>query len=286
MSTTIANARGAPTGVVVAAVATGFGALPLLVGLGEPTLPTGSLYGAGWPAFGVAAALLLDRAVEQRLCRALAMLAVIPAAMVAIALPTSDEPVWTRVEDLWRSVDVVVVLLTLVVLAWATGYNPGRAQRRRMFWLLVWSAVVLGTVVLAESVLAPRAEAVVLTLGMWSLAGLVVRLTISTELRPVDEPLLDIAAVTVTLAVGAGVGVVVRLASARVGGPAPELTAAFAALVCSVLTWPGVALWRRSWLARRYGTGTLTADDVASITADLHRLQDPRELLAKAATAW
>jgi signal transduction histidine kinase len=269
--------------VVVAALATGFGALPLLAGFGEPALPTGALYGAGWPAFGVAAALLVDRAAEPRLCRSLALLAMIPAVMVALALATGDQPIWAHLEELWRAADVVIALFTLVVLAWAMGYTPGRTQRRRLFWLMVCSVVVLATVVAADSALEPRAQAVVLTLGMWSIAGLVARLTMSTEFRPVEEPLLDIALVTVTLAIGAAVGLVVRLVGARAGIPAPELTAAFAALVSSALTWPAVARWRRSWLAHRYGTGTLSSADVASITADLHRMRDPRELLAKAA---
>jgi signal transduction histidine kinase len=270
-------------GVVVAAVATGFGALPLLAGFAGSSVSTGALYGAGWPAFGVAAALLLDRGTEPRVGWALAALALVPAAMVVIALPTAGDTVWSRVEDLWRAADVVVVLLTLVLLAWAMGYAPGRTPRRRLFWLLVWSAVVVGTVVVADSTLDARAEAVVLTLGMWSLAGLVTRLTIASEFRPVDEPLVDVVAVALILAIGAAVGVVVRLAGTRAGIPAPDPTAAFAAVTSTALAWPAAAWWRRSWLARRYGTGTLTPADVASITADLHHLTDSRELLAKAA---
>ena len=271
--------------MVVAAVATGFGAMPLLAGFSEPRLPTGALYGAGWPAFGVAAALLLDRATEPRVGRALVMLALVPAVMVmtAIVLPFGDGPVGTRVEDLWRATDVVVVLLTLVVLGWAMGYAPGRAPRRRLFWLLVWSAVVLGTVVAADSALDARAEAVVLTLGMWSLAGLVARLTIATEFRPVDEPLLDVVASSLTLAFGVAAGVMVRLAGVRAGIPAPDLAAAFTVVASTALAWPAVAWWRRLRLASRYGTGTLSPTDVASITADLHHLTDPRELLVKAA---
>ena len=283
MSTAVASARGASAGVVIAAVATGFGALPLLAGFSDSRVPTGALYGAGWPAFGVAAAILLDRGTDPRVGRAVAALAIVPAAMAAIALPTAGGPVWIRVEELWRAADFVVVLLTLVLLAWAMGYAPGRIPRRRLFWVLVWSAVVVGTVAVADSTLDTRGEAVVLTLGMWSLAGLVTRLTTATELRPVDEPLLDVVAAALTLAIGAAVGVLVRLAGTRAGIPAPDLTAAFAAVASTALGWPTAAWLRRSRLARRYGTGTLTPADVASITADLHHLTDPRELVAKAA---
>ncbi|MEP7090337.1 MAG: ATP-binding protein [Nocardioidaceae bacterium] len=270
-------------GVVVAAVATGFGALPLLVAFGESTVPTGALYGAGWSAFGVAAALVLDRGTESRLGRVLAVLAVVPTVMAAIALLPAGAPAWTRLEDLWHRADILVVLLTLVMLAWGTGHAPGRTPRRRLFWLLVWSAAMLGAVVVAASALDTRGEAVVVTLGMWSLAGLVTRLAVATDLRPIDEPLLDLVTVALTLAIGAAVGVMVRLAGARAGIPAPDLAVAFGAVTSTALAWPAAAWWRRARLVHRYGTGTLTPTDVASITADLHHLTDPRDLLAKAA---
>ena len=283
MSTAAASARGASTSVVGAAVATGFGILPLVGGFSQASLPTGALFGAGWPAFGFAAALLLDRGVEHRVGRALTALALVPAVMAVLAMPTGRDRFWDRLEELWSSAVVAVVLLTLVLLAGATGYAPGRTPRRRLFWLLLWSGLVLGAVLVAEGALEARAEAAVVTLGMWSLAGLVTRLTMARELRPVDEPFLDVAAVVLVLAIGAGVGVTVRLAGARAGVPAPDVAAAFAAVAATALAWPAAAWWRRSWLARRYGTGTLTPADVASITADLHHVPDARELLAKAA---
>jgi signal transduction histidine kinase len=272
-----------PTGVVGAAVATGFGILPLVMGFSQSSLPTGALYGAGWPAFGFAAALLLDRGAEQRLGRTLAALALVPAVLAALALPSRGDVFWKRLEDLWSAADVVVVLLTLVVLAGAMGYAPGRVPRRRLSWLLVWSGIVLGVVLVADASLDRRAEAAVLTLGMWSLAGLAIRLAVATELRPVVEPLVDVAAVGATVTIGAAAGVAVRLAGIRAGVPAPDLAAAFAAVTATALTWPAAAWWRRAWLARRYGTGILTPADVASITADLHHVPDPRQLLAKAA---
>jgi hypothetical protein len=58
--------------VVVAALATAVGALPLVIGFSQAQVPTGALYGAGWPAFGLAAAMLLDRGLEPRIGRTLA----------------------------------------------------------------------------------------------------------------------------------------------------------------------------------------------------------------------
>lgn len=283
MSTADATARGASIGVVVAAVATALGALPLVLGLVESSMPTGALYGAGWPAFGIAAALLLDLGKEPRVGWVLATLALVPVGLMLMALSLLDGPPWARVANVWRTADVVVVLLTLSLLVWAMGYAPGRTPRRRMFWLLVWSSGVFGGVVVADAALDDRTEAVVVTMGLWFLAGLVLRVTIATELRPVDEPLLDVGTGALTLAIGASAGVAVRLAGVRAGIPDPDVAAAFAAVATTALAWPAAARWRQSRLARRHGTGTLTPADVASITADLHHLKDPRELLAKAA---
>ncbi len=254
-----------------------------MVGFSETPVPTGALYGAGWPAFGIAAALVLDGASQPRLGRVLSALALLPTAMVVVALPTGNEPLWSRVELVWRAADVGVVLLTLAALAWAVGYAPGRLPRRRLFWLLVASGATFGAVALADALLEPRAEAVVITLGTWALAGIVARLATAVELRPVDEPLWDAAAVAMTVAVGAVAGAAVRLVGTRAGIPGPDEAAAFAAVASTALAWPAAGWWRRSRVIRRYGTGTLTPGQVSSITADLHRLVDPRQLLARAA---
>lgn len=283
MSSAVASARGVPTGVVLAAGATGLGGVTVLVGSGEATFPTGALYGAGWPAFGFAAALLLDRDPLSRVGRTCTVLALVPAVMALTAVLSGDGSTWARLAEVWRAADVVVVLLTLVALGWATGYAPGRTPRRRLFWLVSWSAVVVGAVVVANATLDPRGEAVVLTLSMWAFAGLVTRLTLATDLRPVDEPVVDVTAAGLTLAIGAAFGLVVRVVGTRAGIPAPDVAAAFTTVAATALAWPAAAWFRRSWLARRYGTGTLTPADVASITADLHHLHDARELLAKAA---
>ena len=283
MSTQVASARGVSIGVVVAALATAAGALPLLLGLAEPQVPTGALYGAGWPAFGIAAALLLDRALEPRMGRTLAALAVVPTAMVVLALPRGVGNVWGGVEDLWTDWVMVVVLGTLVALSATMGYPTGRAARRRLFWLLLWCAVVLGAVLLAEASLDQRGVAVVITLGMWLLAGLVTRLLTATSLRPVDEPLRDVLAAALTVLTGLVVGLAARLAGTRAGIPNPDLPAAFAAVMSTALAWPTAAWWRRSWLTHRYGTGALSPEDVASITTDLHHLDDAHVMLDKAA---
>jgi signal transduction histidine kinase len=83
---------------------------------------------------------------------------------------------------------------------------------------------------------------------------------------------------------GAGVGTVVRIVGVRAGIPGPDVSGAFAAVVTAGLVIPAGLWLRRLFLQRRYGRGTLTAADVAQITADLHTLTDARDLLGKAAT--
>ncbi len=283
VSSATPSARGVSWGVLAAGFAVAVGAIPTLMGFNEASIPTGALYGAGWPAFGVAAALLLDRRQDVRVGWVLAMLALVPSVVAAVAVLTSDQDVWVRLEDAWRSLGVVLVLGTLVAIGSAVGYAPGRTASRRLCWLLVWSALLLAAVTVASVSFDARTVAVVMTLGLWAMAGLVVRLVTATDLRPLDEPLVDVAAGTIPLLVGAGTGVLVRVVATRSDIPAPDLSAAFAAVAAAALAWPAASWARRSWLERRYGAGALTSADVAAITADLHHLTDPRELLGKAA---
>ena len=153
----------------------------------------------------------------------LAVLALAPAMVMAVALATGDLPVWGRVERVWQSQGLVLVLAASVAIVSAAGFTPGRLSRRRLSWLLVWSALLLAAVSVARVDLDPRSVAVVMTLGLWGLAGLVVRLATATDLRPLDEPLVDVAAAVLTLVIGAGVGVLVGVAATRAGIPAPEL---------------------------------------------------------------
>lgn len=282
-SVVVPSARGVSPGVLAAGFTVALGALPTLLGFSESSVPTGALYGAGWPVFGVAAALLLDRGRDTRLGVVLAVLALVPTLVVAVALSTGDLPVWVRVERVWQSQGVVLFLAASVAIVSAAGFTPDRLSRRRLSWLLLWSALVLAAVSVAHATVDPRTVAVVMTLGLWGLAGLVVRLATATDLRPLDEPLVDVAAGVLTLVIGASVGVLVGIAATRAGIPAPELSAAFATVTSAAVAWPAARWVRRSWIERRYGTGALTPTDVEAITADLHHLRDPRELLGKAA---
>jgi hypothetical protein len=102
----------------------------------------------------------------------------------------------------------------------------------------------------------------------------------------VDEPFLDVVAAFLAVAIGGALGVVVLLDGTRAGIPAPDLAAGFVGLACTALAWPAAASWPRSRSVRRYGTGSLTPADVASITAGLHDLAEPRSFWPGRPTWW
>ena len=269
---------------MVTALATAAGLMPALLGFNYDVLPTGALYAFGWPAFGIVAALLLDRDPRCRLGRAFAGFAVVP---LAVAVPAvligGGSTGWVRVERAWDLLGVAPVVAAVAVIAWSMDIASDRMSRRRMVWLIVWSGALVTSVLVVSLGGGTRAAAAVTTLGLWGTAVLIYRLATVRELRPVDEPLVDAGVAVATLLVGAGVGTVVRIVGLHAGIPAPDLSGAFAALVSAALVLP-LGLWlRRSFLERRYGPGSLSAADVEQITADLHSQTDVRELLGKAA---
>jgi signal transduction histidine kinase len=278
------NSPGLSRGVVVAAFATAAGVTPGLLGLAESAPPTGAIQGLGWPAFGIVAALLLDRDPASRLGRSFAVLATLPA-VVALAAFVVPLPAvgWASLERWWDVLGIGPVVAALAVIAWGVDLASDRMARRRLVWLVVWSGVLVSAILAASISAGQRVEAVVTTLGLWAMAGVVYRLATVRELRPVDEPLVDVAIAAATVVCGAGVGTVIRLVGLRAGIPAADVSGAFAAVVTAGLALPAGLWLRRLFLHRRYGRGTLTSADVAQITADLHTLTDARDLLGKAA---
>ena len=275
---------GLSRGVVAAALATAVGVTPALLGFVEDTVSTGALQCLGWPAFGIVAALLLDRDALSRLGRWLMALAALPAVVAIVAvLAPGDQVGWSRLEHWWVRLGIAPVVIAVAVIAWGVDMASDRMARRRLVWLIVWSGALVGAIVVAYVSAGRRAEAVVTTLGLWAMAGVVYRLATVRELRPVDEPMIDVAIAVATVGCGAGVGALIRVAGARAGIPGPDLSGAFAAIVTAGLILPAGLWLRRLFLQRRYGRGTLTAADVAEITSDLHTLTDARELLSKAA---
>jgi signal transduction histidine kinase len=281
----VAAPRGLSRAVVLAAAATAVGVAPVLQWFSDSVVPTGALFGFGWPAFGLVAAVLLDRDPESRPGRAFIALAVVPAVVTAAALLLAggEASIWPRIERGWDRLGITPVVGAIAVIAWSVDTVSGRMARRRLVWLVVWSSALVVSVLATSIAGGPRAAAAATTLGLWGMAGLVFRLEISRELRPVDEPLIDAGVATATLLFGAAVGTLVRIGGLRAHIPGPDVAGAFAAVVSAALVLPGGLWLRRRFLARRYGPGTLSAADVEQITADLHTRTDVRELLGRAA---
>jgi signal transduction histidine kinase len=275
--------RGLSRGVVVAALATAVGIAPGLLGFSGDTLPSAAVVSLGWPAFGLVGAVLVDRDPGSRLGRSLALLATLPI-VVAIggAVVTGGPLGWAEFGRWWDWLGLAPVVVALAIIVWATDRPADRMARRRMIWLVVWSALLIGVLAVASAA-EPRARALVTMLGLWAMAAVVFQLATARVLRPIDEPLIDIAIGVATVVGGAGVGSLMRVLATRVALPEPDLSSAFAAVIATGLALPAGLWLRRSLLQRRYGRGTLTAADVAQITADLHSLTDARDLLGKAA---
>jgi signal transduction histidine kinase len=152
-----------------------------------------------------------------------------------------------------------------------------------MAWLL---ATLAGgyAVVAASWVLAPGTSGYYTTCGAMMIGSvLVANLWATTEFRPLDEHLLDLGLIVGVAATSAAVAGLVRLGSVIALRPSHTTTVVFTALLTAAMTAPA-ALWvRRSRLARRYGSGLISPEDVATITAGLHARTEPRDLLDKAA---
>ncbi|NGN69326.1 hypothetical protein G5C51_36250 [Streptomyces sp. A7024] len=172
MTDSVIASRGVSRSVVGAALATAAGVTPGLLGMSSDVLPTGALYGLGWPAFGVASALLLDRDALSRLGRVFASLALLPAAVSAVALPAvpaadDGQPGWSRIERCWEWLGIAPIVAALAVIAWGMDTAADRMSRRRLVWLVVWSSALVVSVLTASFGGDARVVAAVTTLGLW-----------------------------------------------------------------------------------------------------------------------
>jgi signal transduction histidine kinase len=159
----------------------------------------------------------------------------------------------------------------------------GRNERRRLAWVMVLIAVGVGVLVTTWQ-LWPAQAGYYATGAVVGMGALVVAELWSTSgFRPMDEHLLDLGLVLGVVVTAAVTAVLVRLGSQLTNQPASDTTTAFTGLLAAATAAPA-GLWiRRAVLARRYGSGLISPDDVAVITADLHAKTEPRDLLDKAA---
>ena len=180
---------------------------------------------------------------------------------------------------------VFAVLGSLGVWALILGsaQADGRNERRRVAWVMVLLAASAGVLATTWQ-LGPRPAGYYATAAVVGLSALIVAGLWSTSgFRPMDEHLLDLGLVLGVVVTAAVTALLVRLGSEVTTQPASDTTTAFTGLLTAAMAVPA-ALWiRRALLARRYGSGLISPDDVAVITADLHAKAEPRDLLDKAA---
>ena len=284
MAPPVATARGMTPGSLAAALATAAGALPTMVGMTAPQVPTAAVFAMSWPLFGLVAALLLDRTGWSRLGWSLVAVALVPLAVAALAASRLPAAFWPAYEQSWRRLTVPCVLLALGLLTWAHGAATDRLSRRRLLWLVAWGALLVAVISGTSAEGTVAAAAAVTAVGLLLMAGLVLTLVTADSLRPVDEPLTDAGLMLGTATIAALLGVVVGRVSGRVDAPHPDLAAAVVAVAAAGLLAPAALRLRRHLVEGRYGSGVLSPGDVAALTADLRRDADPRELAGKAAS--
>ncbi len=296
---------------------------------------------AGWPVFGVAGGIVLDRRPRSSTGRLLVGLALMPALVVAWAevryggLPTRlDIPravselaalqaavvavalPWTfrRPSNLpFARVCVAVAAAGAITAALAeaglfagsvrvAGWSVAaagcagvwlavalaartdpRTARRRLAWVLVVLGAA-GAMLVGAWLALPTDLGYAVTISVFALTAVaVVRLRLGEDFRPLAEHLLDLLLVVAVVAAAGLTALLAGLGTSWANVASANTSAAFTALVTAAMAVPA-ALWvRRGLLASRYGTGLISPDDVALITADLHAGTEPRDLLGKAA---
>jgi signal transduction histidine kinase len=173
-----------------------------------------------------------------------------------------------------------------VIGAWglvlAAAQDDDRNERRRIAWVVLLLA--LGAAALAAAwMLWPDAgyyaTCAVLGLGALTMAGL----SRATGFRPLDEHLLDLGLVLGVVLTAGATAALVRLGAELANQPSSGTTTVFTGLLTAAMAAPAGWWIRRAILARRYGSGLIPPEDVATITADLHAQTEPRDLLDKAA---
>ncbi|WP_433305860.1 hypothetical protein ACQP2F_19205 [Actinoplanes sp. CA-030573] len=132
----------------MAARASRAGIAPGLLGFTGDTVPSAAVRALGWPAFGLAGALLLDRDPRSRPGRTLAALAAVPA-VVALSAGRAG---WGRIEARWELLGLAPVVAAFALIAWAMDRPADRMARRRLIWFVLWSAVLVDAGIAAATI--------------------------------------------------------------------------------------------------------------------------------------
>lgn len=173
--------------------------------------------------------------------------------------------------------------LAALSLVLAAAQAESRTERRRVAWVVALT-VLAACLVGSTWLLWPEWAGYYVTCAVVSIGSIVAAgLWSASSFRPMDEHLLDLALVVGVVVTSAIAAVLVRVGSELTDQPASNTTTAFIGLLTAAMAAPAALAIRRTLLARRYGSGLISPEDVAVITADLHAKTEPRDLLDKAA---
>lgn len=270
-----APAPGGVSGPVLAAVALlSLGVLPPILVLPHDRLVAdASLPLLGWLPLGIAGVVLLDRSPRSPVGWAAVLVAALtPPAMVLAILPSAAPG--AAAGPLW--------MLPVLAVAAAALPATGRAARRWRTWIVLWAVVAVTAGAVAWTWASATAFGVVATIGLLAVAGSVAGSALVREPRPVVEPLVDVGLLVGVLAAGVAAGGLMWTFAEHERIFGAEVVGALAAAVTIMMATPAAVSLRRGWMARRYGTGILSPDDLVTLSGDLRREGDPRLLLATA----
>lgn len=274
-----------PTSVLTASALLVASVLPLLVQLPHDRAAVdASLPLMAWLLLGIAGVVVLDRR-RTSLGWACVLAASTPAVVwVSGHLWQGGDPTDATIVRVARVGGPATLALLLVPAAAALlAGHSNRSERRWCVWIvgscvgtlvaagLAWQ---LGSAALYGAVAALGIGLVALTVGLSSVVA---------QPRPIVEPLVDAGLVIAGLAVSVGTGWVVLNVARHEQIFGATALSAFAMAVTAVFVVPAIWWLRREFLVHRYGRGSLTAEEISSLTSDLRTAHDPRQILAKAA---
>lgn len=227
----------------------------------------------GWVPVGVAGVLCLDRAPRSPVGWSAVLAAALTPSLMLLTSSSWSDP-GTSVGP-----GALISLLAVAIAAWLTA---GRSARRWRLWIGLWCVGAMTAAFVASRLGEPSTFGVVTTLGLLAVGTTVAASALAAPPRPVVEPLVDAALLAAVVLSSVVVGGVVWLFARHERIFAADVVGTLAAAVTIVMTSPlGLAV-RRAFVARRYGPGILSADDLSTLTGGLTRDRDPRELLSTA----
>lgn len=272
-------------GVVVASVLLAGSVVPLLAQLPhDRAAADAALPLAAWLLLGVAGIVVLDRRPGSPVGWASVIAALTPTVVLLVGLlwrgGDATEPEVVRVAQAWGP--LTLVALALPALATAIPRELSRGERRWQVWIVASCVVAAAAACTAWFAGSPAVYGITATAGVGLVAIIVGLSGVIAEPRPTIEPLVDAGLAIAGIAVAAAAGVVVLQVARGEQIFGAVALSAFACAATAVLALPAMWWLRKEFLARRYGSGVLSAEEIATLTADLKSAHDPRELLVKA----